>query len=459
MMKKHKVVSLFSGCGGLDLGFHNEHFELVYAADNDKAAVKCLSENFKFKAKVIDVSQPEFFSDMDAIGSADIVLGGFPCQGFSKAGPKQKDDPRNILYTSMLKAVEKLRPAVFVAENVDGMAQNFNGEFVKKIQQDFQAVGYNVEYKILNAVDYGAPQYRRRIFFIGIRNSEKALLKWPVPTHDGGSRNGEFKIERDINTLFSEYFIESKTLQKPVSISDVISDLVDKKFNIEFDHCIDELSEKDAKIIAKIGSGQKLCNVRFSNTSVYTWNIPEAFGEVSEKETLILETIGKNRRKKIYGDIPNGNPLSIEVISELSNEEVNKSEIQKLVDKGYLKEINGKYDLKGAMFCSGLYKRPEWNEPSPTVITLFGKPRYFVHPKKNRPFTVRECARLQTFPDTFKFLESGISLEDSYRLIGNAVPPLLAEKIAGAVLEVLKSLNNYEVKKSSTNFRGQALRV
>lgn len=196
---------------------------------------------------------------------------------------------------------------------------------------------------------------------------------------------------------------------------------------------VDNVSERDRYIMAHIKEGQKLCNVRFSETSVYTWDIPEVFGETTDREKEILSTIGKNRRKKQYGDIPNGNPLSLDVISELSGLQIAERELDNLVGKGFLKRIDERYDLKGAMFCSGLYKRPKWNEPSPTVLTVFHNPRYFFHPIEERPFTVRECARLQSFPDDFRFLDTGISSEDAYRLIGNAVPPKLSKALQDSI--------------------------
>src|SRR5882757_3317089 len=101
------VVSLFSGCGGLDLGFHEAPYDLKMAYDNDKAAIKCLIYNLKAPAKVIDVTSEQFAEELETLDNADVVLGGFPCQGFSKAGPKNNDDPRNQLYLAMLKAVDR----------------------------------------------------------------------------------------------------------------------------------------------------------------------------------------------------------------------------------------------------------------------------------------------------------------------------------------------------------------
>jgi DNA (cytosine-5)-methyltransferase 1 len=98
-----------------------------------------------------------------------------------------------------------------------------------------------------------------------------------------------------------------------------------------------------------------------------------------------------------------------------------------------------KFDLKGAMFCSGLFKRPRWDEPAPTVLTNFHNPRYFLHPSENRPFSLRECARLQTFPDDFVFAVDGsdASLIDGYRLVGNAVPPTVGRAFGAAFMRTL----------------------
>lgn len=430
------VLSLFSGCGGLDIPFCEPPYRIVGAYDNDPAAIQCLNYNFSFGGTVLDVTSDGFEQELARVGTVDVVLGGFPCQGFSKAGPKKEQDPRNKLYHAMLHAVGATQPIMFMAENVDGMAQNFGGRFVEKMKRDFYEAGYSVSSCVLNAVNFGVPQFRRRIFFVGIRNGIKSQFQWPDPTHYGGSRNGEFKTSSEVSdqpTLFLQ-----QTLRSPLAIRDALSDLLDANSAFPDHVCDESYSAKDRQIMSHINEGQKLCNVRFSETSVYTWDIPEAFGETTERERIILETIGRNRRKKQYGMIPNGNPLSPADISELSGLAVEDKELAELVVKGYLKQQDGKFDLKGAMFCSGLYKRPRWDEPAPTVLTVFDKPRYFFHPRRLRPFTVRECARLQSFPDSFSFIGSGISITDAYRLIGNAVPPKLAGALEAQIRHFLK---------------------
>jgi DNA (cytosine-5)-methyltransferase 1 len=433
MRHKLSVVSLFSGCGGLDLGFELEGFNTVYAADNEPAAVKVYGHNLTTNVFLRDVLSEEFHHDIKNVGAADVVLGGFPCQGFSKAGPKRYEDRRNILYLEMLASVSRLKPKVFIAENVDGLGQNFGGAYLKTITDDFSRVGYRVEPRIVDAVAYGVPQHRRRIIFVGVR-VDQGIFFWPEPTHELPRRNGERKIESNSQDLFSALMPERRN--RALTIRDAIADM--PPLESMPDHSIvASWPDSYAHIIAAIGPKQKLCNVRHASSSVYTWNIPEAFGHVTSREREILEVISKHRRHKKYGNIPNGNPLPMDEISRLMNRSIDPRHIERLLQKGYLKIVDGKYDLKGAMFCSGLFKRPSWDEPSPTVLTNFHSPRYFLHPSQNRPFSLRECARLQGFPDTFEFSAAGVPLEDGYKLVGNAVPPPLSRALARSVAALL----------------------
>jgi DNA (cytosine-5)-methyltransferase 1 len=198
-------------------------------------------------------------------------------------------------------------------------------------------------------------------------------------------------------------------------------------------------------IFRKIAPGQKLCNVRHADTSVYTWQVPEVFGETTARERAILDAIARHRRHKRYGTIPNGNPLPLAEIERLSRLEGIGPDVASLIRKGYLKAVGGKYDLKGAMFCSGLFKRPLWDRPAPTVLTNFHNPRYFLHPLRDRPFSLRECARLQSFPDEFRFVEAGgeVDLVAGYRLVGNAVPPLVSRAFAFAVAACVQAKKTF----------------
>ena len=427
--KPWTVVSLFAGCGGLDVGYKDAGFDLVYACDSEASAVACYSHNVDRRVVQRDVRDEGFLDDLRAIGRCDVVLGGFPCQGFSKAGPKRADDERNLLYLRMREAVRILKPSLFLAENVDGIEQNFNGVFVDRIREGFHFGGeyYDVDYRVIDAHSYGVPQHRRRAFFVGVRSSTSQRFQWPQPTHELRERNGEFKVELPLWRAASTRGVK---LAHPVTVRDAIGDLCSLDVPIA-DHRITlDWPDKYRHVFDAIGPGQKLCNVRHSPTSVYTWQIPEVFGPVSERGRTILETISRNRRHKKFGNRPNGNPLPVADIERLSGLTAVEPDIELLLAEGYLKSVNDGYDLKGAMFCSGIFKRPLWDEPAPTILTNFHNPRYFLHPSENRPFSLRECARLQSFADSFKFEAAGISLVEGYRLVGNAVAPRLAKALA-----------------------------
>jgi len=214
------VVSLFAGCGGLDLGFHELGFRIRYAADNDSAAIKAYRYNLGDVIHLRDVASSEFHSDLAGLGSTDVVLGGFPCQGFSKAGPKRAGDVRNTLYLEMLQAVKVLKPAIFIAENVDGLGQNFGGAYLQTILTDFASIGYQVDHRLVDAVAYGVPQHRRRILFVGTRGSARRF-EWPATTHQSPLRNGERAIKPETEDLFNV----ARQLYPARTIHDAISDL------------------------------------------------------------------------------------------------------------------------------------------------------------------------------------------------------------------------------------------
>ena len=438
-LNKPRVASLFSGCGGLDIGFRDCGFDLVFACDNDPAAIECFRSNVDQNAFVLDVETSDFRVALQSLQNVDVVLGGFPCQGFSKAGPKRESDDRNTLYRHMKWAIETLQPQVFIAENVDGISQNFKGQFIAQIESEFAQAGYAVKSRILDASAFGVPQFRRRMIFVGIKRDSSAEFNWPLATHVSTGRNGEFKIETSEPLLWD--LGASQPLLRQRTIEDAISDLVSLDVQVPDHRVTGKWPANHAYIFKAIKEGQKLCNVRFADTSIKTWEIPEVFGDVSERQVRIINTIAQHRRHKKYGDIPNGNPLPVDEICRLSGLKRIDQDIAELLNAGYLKKKNGGYDVKGATFCSGMFKRPNWDEPSPTVLTNFHNPRYFLHPTEDRPFSLRECARLQGFRDDFIFVrnDSSYSLEDGYRLVGNAVPPPLAAALATSVAALWNS--------------------
>lgn len=204
---KYNVLSLFSGCGGLDLGFEiaglseildkectrdvvedREYFDsireksifkTIYTNDMFKEANQSYRMNFPndiFQHEK-DIKKVKYFP------KADLVIGGFPCPGFSEAGPRLVDDERNFLYIHFIRCIFQSQPEIFVAENVKGMLTLGKGEVIKQIIEDFSSAGYNVKFKLLNSRDYGVPQLRERVFIVGVRKDLDFEYDFPMPTH------------------------------------------------------------------------------------------------------------------------------------------------------------------------------------------------------------------------------------------------------------------------------------
>lgn len=182
-----RVVSLFSGAGGLDLGFKLAGFQLAWANDFDKDAVETYRANIDDHCVCADISE---VSDHD-IPDCDIMIGGFPCQGFSMANTKRNAlDKRNKLYLQYIRILKAKKPMFFVAENVKGILTLGKGEVIKAIVSDFAEAGYRVVYQLLNAADYGVPQTRQRVIIVGVRNDLDVEFTYPQPTNSKEGKNG-----------------------------------------------------------------------------------------------------------------------------------------------------------------------------------------------------------------------------------------------------------------------------
>jgi DNA (cytosine-5)-methyltransferase 1 len=177
-----KIVSLFSGCGGLDLGFIQAGHEIVWANDIDADSVATYTKNIGDHA----IASPiENISSL-TIPNCDIVIGGFPCQGFSQANLLRcANDERNGLYLEFLRVIRDKQPKYFLAENVRGILSLTGGNAIKIIEKDFVTAGYRVKKQLFNVADYGVPQHRWRVIIAGTRNDlpEKFDYFYPIPTH------------------------------------------------------------------------------------------------------------------------------------------------------------------------------------------------------------------------------------------------------------------------------------
>jgi len=219
-VKNYKVISLFSGCGGLDLGlegnfaFLGNHyarnpFDVVWANDINQKATKTQELNFPHTEVVCD-DITKVLEDKLELPEADIVVGGFPCQDFSLAGKRRGlTVQRGQLYLSMAKVIEQVKPKVFIAENVKGLLSWEGGLGIRTMISDFEELGYHVEYKLHNTANFGVPQTRERVIIVGIRKDVGDKVIWPLETHSSSP--------------------ETTGLKPWVTLKDAISDIEDEK--------------------------------------------------------------------------------------------------------------------------------------------------------------------------------------------------------------------------------------
>lgn len=200
--KKLRVVSLFAGAGGLDLGLKQAGMEIIWAIDVDPDAVSTYRANISKHILCEDIRNVKSID----IPDCDLIVGGFPCQGFSIANKfRAVSDERNVLYTEMLRVIRDKRPKWFVAENVRGILSLGEGKVFKKILHDFDEIGYRVCYQLVNLADYGVPQLRNRIVILGTRKDLpwKYTITHPLPTHSktASGKPRWVTIDRALNRL------------------------------------------------------------------------------------------------------------------------------------------------------------------------------------------------------------------------------------------------------------------
>lgn len=389
-------ASLFSGCGGFDLGFAQEGFSSRAAYDCDPEAVQTYRANME--SPIYEADLTEGVPEERAILGIDTLIAGPPCQGFSTAGKRRIDDERNHLLTLTGHLARRIKPKVLVVENVAGALSGAHARYWNELDETMRLAGYRTTTLRLQTADLGMAQLRKRVLFFA------------------------WKTKREID--FTIPFVAPGNLRAVLKGVQHLPNHLPKKL----------LPHSREWIIAKrIKPGQKLSNVRGGENAVATWDIPEVFGEITENERTILEVLRRLRRQERVRDHGDADPVSLtRMEAALGKRFVGL--VDGLVKKGYLRRVEAGIDLVGTF--NGKFRRLSWDKPSCTVDTRFGSPRYFLHPSQQRGFTVREAARIQGFHDDFVFCgdEKG-----QYRQIGNAVPPplgALAAQIAKRLLGV-----------------------
>ncbi len=306
-----KAVSIFSGAGGMDLGFVQAGFEIIWANDIDSMACKTYKKNFAFEPVNKDIRH------IKKIPGADVLIACNPCQGFSVIGKRDENDRRNLLYREIFRCLRLVRPKYLVVENVKGLAYLYKGKFLKRMISGFKRCGYKVSWQVLDAKDYGAPQHRERVFIICARKDLEINYNFPPPTHGPG-------------------------LKHYVTLKDTIYDLPEPR------------SE-----------------------------------EYYAKDHWSFFYMSRNRRA-------DWNSVSYTIQTRAENIPLH---------------------------------------PSCPPMKKVGKDKldFTASKKQYRRLSVRECARIQSFPDDFEFAGA---LGSQYRQIGNSVPPVLARKIAESIKKI-----------------------
>lgn len=353
------VVDLFSGCGGLSYGLEKAGFKIILGIDSWKDALSTFEWNHK-DSKILQANISEItgkdIKRYTKNKKVNLIVGGPPCQGFSLSGPRNFYDKRNRLYLDFIRLVSELEPDGFLIENVPGLASLFKGQVKDKIIEEFTKLGYKVSSKILNASDYGVPQNRRRIFFVGLKSGQE--FAFPEPTHF------EFK-----NTQYLFPVGEKK-----VTVWEAISDLPTEQINSKNYNTYSHEPSNYYQKKMREDSSNKIINHEFTKHSEQT--------------------------KMIVSNVPEG------------------SNYKSLPES-----------LKSARNFHVAWTRLHRQKPSPTIDTGH---RHHFHPVENRVPTVREAARIQSFPDNFIFLSNKTS---QYKQVGNAVPPLLAEVLGKELIK------------------------
>lgn len=359
--KKYTCLDLFSGAGGLSRGFYDANYEVVLGVDFDEMALKTFKENHgEAEVMKLDLFNHENIKCIETFIKErnieiDVLVGGPPCQGFSLAGPRNKNDERNKLFEAMVILAERIKPKAIVLENVPGLLQLHDGIGAKRIIEEFGKVGYNMSSKLLYAPDYGIPQIRKRVFFVGFSN-QSLEFQFPEPT------------------VAKENY---------VTCEDAISDLPVLE-NIYGD----EIQEYETEPLTEY---QKL--MRKNSNNIYNH-----IGTIHEEKTV-----------KLISMVPEGKNF-----------------------RALPEEYSSQFKYNEAL------TRYHSKKPSLTINT--GHRSHF-HYKHNRIPTVRESARLQSFPDDFIFYGNK---SQQYKQVGNAVPPMLGYVIAKQLKQYLGVQTNNE---------------
>lgn len=403
--RKYTVIDLFAGCGGLSLGLYQAGWSGVFAVEKNKCAFETLKHNLIDKkhhfswpkwlpqepTDIIELLKNHKDELKSLRGKIDLVAGGPPCQGFSMAGKRMEDDERNQLVFSYISFIRVVRPKLLLFENVKGFTYSFDKAknpdaipYSKIVVEQLEGLGYDVTPYIINFAEFGVPQRRKRFILVGVRKSKKI-------------HSNEFMGK--LKEQFPE-FIAQHGLTKEPTLSDAISDLLRSN-----------------------GTTQTPDRSGFQSGR---------YGKPATPYQIFLRS-GISETQ----NIPNSHSFARHTVEKTSCFEKLLSEKEIVMGK----RIDGDDRKKWGIRQRGITVL----DPNAVSPTITGAPDDYLHYSEPRIMTVRECARIQTFPDWFEFKSkytTGGEMRKKevprYSQVGNAIPPLFAQQ-AGLVLKSLLS--------------------
>jgi DNA (cytosine-5)-methyltransferase 1 len=383
------LVDLFAGCGGMTRGFEDSGaFRSVLAVEFDRDAAATYAANFGEHVACGPIE------DVAAFPAADVVIGGPPCQGFSPLNREAVGFERRGLWREYLRALEAIEPRAFVMENVPELLRSAE---LAEFQKRAEALGFKVESEILNAADFGVPQRRRRAIVIGVRERS---IPWPAPTHTDPTAG----LQPNPLPLVTHRATKGRRL--PANPSSLVAQRA---------------------------------------TNDYGLPVTPADREPWVTFRDAVEGLPLQPDERRWHRARNPRPESVRRYKAVPRDGGDRFAMQRNLDRAGLGDLVPRCWRNKPTGTTDVFGRLWWDRPAITIRTEFYKPEKgrYLHPSAHRPITVREAARLMSFPDDFVLPEDQ-SMSSIARQVGNAVPPLLARRIAEALASSLADLTTSE---------------